>query len=64
MELDPFPRTDIDHRAAARFDCFPPDLIGAAGSLGIGIEVSRYHAFARVQFGRSPDEARVPILVT
>jgi hypothetical protein len=34
-----------DRDVAAQFDYFPPDLISAAGSLGIGIEVSRYHAF-------------------
>jgi hypothetical protein len=34
-----------DRDVAAQFDYFPPDLIAAAGSLGIGIEVSRYHAF-------------------
>jgi hypothetical protein len=37
-----------DRGVAAQFDYFPPELIAAAGSLGIGIEVSRYHAFARV----------------
>jgi hypothetical protein len=35
-----------DRDVAAQFDYFPPELIAAAGSLGIGIEVSRYHAFA------------------
>jgi hypothetical protein len=34
-----------DRAVAAQFDYFPPELIAAAGSLGIGIEVSRYHAF-------------------
>ena len=35
-----------DRAVAAQFDYFPPDLIAAAGSLGIGIEVSRYHALS------------------
>jgi hypothetical protein len=35
-----------DREVAAQFDYFPPELIRSAGSLGIGIEVSRYHAFA------------------
>jgi len=34
-----------DRDVAAQFDYFPPELITAAGSLGIGIEISRYHAF-------------------
>ena len=34
-----------DRAVAAQFDYFPPELISAAGSLGIGIEISRYHAF-------------------
>jgi hypothetical protein len=35
----------LDFGVAAQFDYFPPELITAAGSLGIGIEISRYHAF-------------------
>ena len=31
-----------DRDVLAQFDYFPPELIAAAGSLGIGIEVSRY----------------------
>jgi hypothetical protein len=34
-----------DRDVAAQFDYFPPELLAAAGSIGIGIEVSRYHAF-------------------
>lgn len=34
-----------DRAVAAQFDYFPPELVAAAGSLRIGIEVSRYHAF-------------------
>jgi hypothetical protein len=34
-----------DRAVAAQFDHFPPELVAAAGSLGMGIEVSRYHAF-------------------
>ncbi len=34
-----------DRDVAAQFDYFPPELITAAGSLGIGIEIARYHAF-------------------
>jgi hypothetical protein len=34
-----------DRAVAAQFDYFPPELVAAAGSLGIGIEISRYHAF-------------------
>jgi len=33
-----------DRDVAAQFDYFPPELIASAGSLGIGIEISRYHA--------------------
>ena len=33
-----------DRAVAAQFDYFPPELIAAAGSLGIGFEISRYHA--------------------
>ncbi len=35
-----------DRSVAAQFDYFPPELITAAGSLGIGLEISRYHAFS------------------
>ena len=31
-----------DRDVAAQFDYFPPELISAAGSLGIGLEISRY----------------------
>ena len=34
-----------DRAVAAQFDYFPPELLAVAGSLGIGIEVSRYHSF-------------------
>jgi hypothetical protein len=33
-----------DRDVAAQFNYFPPELIAAAGLLGIGIEISRYHA--------------------
>ena len=32
-----------DREVAAQFDYFPPELLLAAGQLGIGIEISRYH---------------------
>jgi hypothetical protein len=35
-----------DRPVAAQFDYFPPELITAAGSLGIGLEISRYHAIS------------------
>lgn len=35
-----------DRAAVAQFDYFPPELISAAGSLGIGLEISRYHAIS------------------
>jgi hypothetical protein len=34
-----------DRDVAAQFDYFPPELITLAGSLRIGIAISRYHAF-------------------
>jgi hypothetical protein len=46
-----------DRDVAAQFDYFPADLLLAAGRLGIGIEVSRYHAFGGTD-GAGLDDGR------
>ena len=45
-----------DRAVAEQFDYFPPELISAAGSLRMALEISRYHAAKRLTLHCSRDQ--------